>query len=48
MAASYAGETGPEFDELMDQAAATCASDNEQALAAFYVSHDFAVPPTLL
>ena len=48
MAASYAGETGPDFDELMDEAAATCASDDKQAITALYDRHDFAVPPTFL
>jgi len=44
MAASYAGKTGPDYDELMDTIAATCASDDEAALAGLYASHDLAVP----
>ena len=45
MAASYAGETGPDYDVLMETIAATCAADDEQAIAALYASHDLAVPP---
>jgi Transglutaminase-like superfamily len=48
MAESYAGQTGADFDDLMDVAAATTASDDEQAIAALYATQDFAVPPTLL
>jgi hypothetical protein len=44
MAASYAGETGPDYDALMDTIAATCASDDEEAIVALYESHDLAVP----
>jgi hypothetical protein len=47
MAASYAGETGPDFDELMDAVADTCASENEQAIRAMYASHDLEVPASL-
>lgn len=47
IAASYAGETGPDFDELMDEVALSCATDDEQAVAATYASHDFTVPSTL-
>lgn len=48
IAASYAGDTGPDFDKLMDVVAAACASDDEQAIAALYASQDLAVPPHLL
>lgn len=48
MAASYAGETGPDYDELMDAIAAACASGDEAAIAGLYASHDLAVPPELL
>ena len=47
MAKSYAGETGPDFDELMDIVATTCASNDEHAITALYASHDFTVPPNL-
>ena len=45
MAASYAGETGPEYDALMDAVATTCASDDAAAIAARYACEDLAVPP---
>lgn len=44
MEASYAGETGPVYDELMDAIAATCASNDEAAIAELYAGHDLAVP----
>jgi hypothetical protein len=40
-------ETGADFDELMDEVALVCASDDEQVVAAMYARHDFAVPSTL-
>jgi hypothetical protein len=45
MAASYRGETGPGYDDLMDTVAAACASGNESTIAALYASQDLAVPP---
>jgi hypothetical protein len=42
-AASYAGETGPDYDELMDLIAATCASGDGAAITTLY-GHDLAVP----
>jgi hypothetical protein len=45
MAASYAGETGPDYDELMDTIAETCESDDESAIAALYAVSDLAAPP---
>ena len=44
MEASYAGETGPDYDELMDTIAASRASGDEAAIAAVYASHDLVVP----
>jgi hypothetical protein len=44
MAASYAGETDADYDALMDTIAATCASEDEAAIAAMYASHVLAVP----
>lgn len=44
MAASYAGQTGPEYDALMDAVAATTASDDEVAIAALYATEDLAAP----
>jgi hypothetical protein len=47
IAASYAGETGPDFDALMDEVAVACAANDEQVVAAMYSRHDFAVPSTM-
>jgi hypothetical protein len=44
---SYDGETGPEYDELMDVIAATCASDDEAAIEELYDSQDLAVPTAM-
>ncbi|MEJ7583962.1 MAG: transglutaminase-like domain-containing protein [Acidimicrobiales bacterium] len=44
MEASYAGDTGPDYDDLMHIIAATCASDDEAAIAVLYARHDLAVP----
>jgi hypothetical protein len=48
MKASYAGETAPDYDELMDTIAAACASGDEAAIGALYASDDLAVPQGLL
>jgi hypothetical protein len=48
MAASYAGQTGPDYDALMDTIAATCAADDDVAIAALYATQDLAVPPDRL
>jgi hypothetical protein len=45
MEASYAGQTGTDYDDLMDVAAAACGSGEESAIAALYASHDLALPP---
>jgi hypothetical protein len=44
---SYNGATGPDYDELMDTIAATCASDDAAAIEALYDSEDLAVPPSM-
>ena len=44
---SYDGETGPDYDELMDTIAATCASDDETAIEALYATEDLAVPTAM-
>ena len=46
MEASYAGETGTDYDDLMDVIAAACGSGDESAIAALYASHDLAMPAT--
>ncbi len=48
MDASYKGETGPEYDALIDTAAATCASDDPMALRSLYASEDLSVPQPLI
>jgi hypothetical protein len=48
MEASYKGETGPEFDALIDVVADTCASDAPAAIRALYASEDLTVPPSLI
>jgi hypothetical protein len=44
MPASYAGETGLDYDYLMDTIAVACASGDREAIAAAYASHDLAPP----
>ena len=48
MDASYKGETGPDFDQLIDVVAATCASDDVSALRALYASEDLSVPQSMI
>jgi hypothetical protein len=48
MKASYQGQTGPEYDELMDQVAAVCAGGDAAELAAVYASQDLTVPAALI
>jgi hypothetical protein len=48
MPASYEGRTGPEYDALMDTIAATCASDDEDAVRELYATEDLAVPASLV
>lgn len=48
MESSYNGQTGPEYDELMDTIAATCAANDEAAIANLYATEDLAVPETML
>ncbi len=44
---SYARQTGPDFDELMDEVARSCATDDEQEVATIYARHELRVPSTL-
>ncbi|HEX6446514.1 MAG TPA: transglutaminase-like domain-containing protein [Streptosporangiales bacterium] len=48
MTASYAGETGAHYDELIDRVAAVCAADDAAAIARLYATADLAVPSSLL
>jgi hypothetical protein len=48
MAASYQGETGPDYDELIDEIAAICAADDASAIAACYAQAELQVPTDLI
>ena len=48
MTASYQGETGEDFDNLIDTVAAVCGSDDEVAVVDLYESADLAVPPEMI
>jgi len=48
MDASYKGETGTEFDQLIDAIAAVCASNDDRAVQDLYLSEDLAVPDDLI
>jgi hypothetical protein len=46
MAASYAGETGDDFDRLIDRVAAACAAEDDAELT--HCSEELAVPPSMI
>jgi hypothetical protein len=48
MDASYKGQTGADYDELLDTIAEVCAADNPQAIADLYACDELRVPPTLI
>ena len=48
MEASYRGETGADYDDLMDVIAETCAADDPEEVAGLYRSEDLEVPKALL
>jgi hypothetical protein len=48
MAESYRGETGPDYDTLMDEIAAICASGDASAIAACYARDELQVPASLI
>lgn len=48
MTASYAGQTGPDYDDLLDTIAATCASNDATAVTQVYATADLAVPDSML
>jgi hypothetical protein len=48
MTASYQGETGKDFDDLIDAVAEVCASDDDAAVLELYASADLAVPPEII
>jgi hypothetical protein len=48
MTDAYAGKTGPDYDQLIDTVAATCASDDPISVAELYTHEDLRVPTELL
>jgi hypothetical protein len=48
MDASYKGKTGPDYDELLDTIATTCAADDPAAIAALYANDELRVPAELV
>jgi len=48
MDASYKGQTGADYDELLDTIADVCASDDPSAVADLYASDELRVPPELI
>jgi hypothetical protein len=44
MTAAYRGETGEDYDELIDQIATVCAADDPAAVASHYTHGDLRVP----
>ncbi|MFI9503276.1 transglutaminase domain-containing protein [Nocardia sp. NPDC052566] len=48
MDASYKGETGPEYDDLLDTIARICIQDDTAALAELYARDELRVPTELL
>jgi hypothetical protein len=48
MTAAYKGETGADYDELLDTIAAACAADDPAAVTALYGRNDLQVPSELI
>lgn len=48
MEASYKGETGADYDELMDTIATVCAADDPAAIAGLYARDELQVPPGMM
>jgi hypothetical protein len=48
MEASYKGETGDDFDRLMDAIATTTSGHDDESISALYASEDLTVPSGLL
>ncbi len=47
MTEAYEGKTGPDYDELLDTLASTCAAGDSAAIAALYSHNDLQVPTDL-
>jgi hypothetical protein len=48
MHASYKGQTGADYDELIDTIARVCADDDPSAVAGLYDLDELRVPPGLI
>jgi len=48
MTAAYEGQTGPDYDELIDEVAAACASDSPRHVAGLYSRPELAVPAEMI
>jgi hypothetical protein len=48
MTAAYRGETGEDYDELLDEIAAMCAADDPAAAASLYTRDDLRVPAEII
>ena len=48
MTEAYDGETGPDYDMLLDRVAAICISDDLTEIATIYRNPDLTVPDTLV
>ena len=48
MTEAYDGTTGPDYDELLDEVAATCLADDPVALTTLYQRDELRVPPALI
>jgi len=48
MHASYQGQTGADYDELLDTIADVCAADNPREIADLYARDELRVPPDLI
>jgi hypothetical protein len=48
MTAAYRGETGEDYDELLDEIAAVCAADEPAAVARLYARGDLRVPAEII
>jgi hypothetical protein len=48
MTEAYDGKTGPDYDELLDELAEVCASDDPAAVSALYAHKDLRAPDSLL
>jgi hypothetical protein len=48
MTAAYRGETGRDYDELLDERAEVCGADDPTAVASLYAHDDLRVPAEII